>query len=198
MWTRCYIKVLSGDIEVTKYCTMNKNIAIPIPGPSANENFRTFTKFSKSFYQPLKSEQVELEDNPPRYLVQFLIVACMTLTLLLFIVYVNTDITMIDEQPAGEIVFENSSICFKHSSSYFKPQSIYAATTETKFNLFPDKRSQRCWSNYLAKSATMDQPNRVPTDKGYPKDGPGFDPSRRPYFANDNTDSGNRQVAFRN
>ena len=150
---------------------MNKNFAIPIAGPSANENTRAFQY--RRFFEINRNTKIETKQRVNRaiildFFMHFSAFLFILITLLLFTVFNNDNTLEIDKQATGEdmVLLGVTSICqsgeFSLTNSvneFLRPNCISKNSSQTNK---PDKNRPR--------QETVEQ--QVP----------GRDPSQRPFF----------------
>ena len=173
---------------------MNKNIPIPISGPSANEipRFKPFKL--KAFFEIISNQKILNAQRVNRtrncnFCFHFSAFVLIFITLLLFTVFRNQDKTEIDEDVEKKVFLGYRSIC------QFEKPSVDSG--DVKFSpIYSVNEILR--PNCALEETLRKNPDKIRSEKeSVEQQAPGSDPSRRPFFpTNDINAAGRHRRSF--
>ena len=157
---------------------MNKNIPIPISGPSANEIPRLKPFKFKAFFEIIRNQKILNAQRVNRTLncnfcFHFSGFVLIFITLLLFTVFRNQDKMEIDEDVETKVFLGYRSICQFEKASANSGDVKFSPTYSVNEILRPN----------CASETSRKKPDKIRSEKeSVEQQAPGSDPSRRPFF----------------
>lgn len=172
---------------------MNKNIPIPISGPSANEISRFKSFQFKAFFEIIGIQKTSSAQRVHRtrncnFCFHFSAFVLIFITLLLFTVFSNQDKMEIDEDVEKRVFLGARSIC--QDQGVFEKVSVNSE--DVKFSLTYSV-NEILRPNCASEETSRKNPDKIRSEKeSVEQQAPGSGPSRRPFFPTNDINAARR------